>query len=382
MNDSYGKKLIQIIKDNPNTTVNKLYNDYKRRGLIVDHSKSGLFSKKEFENLLTLKTEFIKNSGVEMDGDLREMDMLFNAIADNNEEYELMQALKKKAEKDAGIKDGTVVKRLGMDTDVQKKYISNLKAYTQSNDISKEVIIADYNNTEDRKNNYNAVFRSKIRLLAERNGLNDSSSRYAVNNTMGGKSGSFGDKTITKEQSDRIDWDNSLVTLIPGKQNSVVKLRLSSKDKDKSLNLEGFKDGYAYLTVDNQLANEILAPKGLSVDSFFASKNIFTSMNAIGLSRQTKNEILGKGTLGIRSLPIGNTRASYQIEARDDNEYFIKMNIAGTEISKRTTIPKELLRSIEIQTSDLYRQMRNSPNYSTQEFNKKAVNLIKIIINN
>jgi hypothetical protein len=199
---------------------------------------------------------------------------------------------------------------------------------------------------------------------------------------MGGKSGSFGNKTITREQSDRIDWDNAIVSVTPGRNQSVVKLRLSSKDKDKALNLEGFKDGYAYLTIDNQTANQLLAQKGLTVENFLGGFNIYNHMNSMGMSKKEKNDTLGRGILGTRSLTLGDTRASYQVEALDNNEYYINMNVAGNKLATRTTIPKELLKGLEERALIIYRQMKSSPNFSNKAFNEEMVKLVKGEINN
>lgn len=382
LNDKDGIKLIQLMKDSGDTPLNKFYTDYKKRGLIVDHSTSGLFSQKEFQNILNLKTALINSSGQNMTKELKDMEEILNRIADRNQEYELVQIGKEKAEKDAGAKDGNTYNNLGFKTDIGEKYEANLKANLQAQDITKEVIFSGLNKTEDRKNNYNAEVRTKIKLLAEQNGLNDSTNRYALNNTVGNKTGYFGNKTITKEQSERVDWENSIISVTPGKNNSVVKLKLSSKDKDKSLNLDGFKDGYAYLTIDNQTANELLAQKGLSVQSFLGGFNVYNHMNQMGWSLKDKNRVLGNNSvLGVKSLPLGNTRASYQIEARDDNEYYINMNVAGKQISTRTAIPKEFLKGIEERSSELYRQMKSSPNFSTEAFNKEVIKYITGEIN-
>ena len=382
LNNSDGLRLMEIFKYIPDGPVKAKIDDYKKRGLIVDHSTSGLFSEKEFQNILDIKTAMINSSGQVMTKDLREVDQILERIAERNQEYGLIQAMKTKAAKDAGVKDGNTKNYFGYPTDVQKKYESNLKSTSQYQSMTKEVIFSGLNQTEDRKNNYNAENRTKIRLLAEQNGLNDSSSRYAVNNTMGGKSGSFGNKTITREQSDRIDWDNAIVSVTPGRNQSVVKLRLSSKDKDKTLNLEGFKDGYAYLTIDNQTANQLLAQKGLTVENFLGGFNIYNHMNSMGMSKKEKNDTLGRGILGTRSLTLGDTRASYQVEALDNNEYYINMNVAGNKLATRTTIPKELLKGLEERALIIYRQMKSSPNFSNKAFNEEMVKLVKGEINN
>ncbi len=155
-----------------------------------------------------------------------------------------------------------------------------------------------------------------------------------------------------------------------------MKLKLNPVAKDKSVNLpDSFKNGYALVPVSAEVANKLAASKGQSLASFAETADKYTRMNYQGLTNKEKDFVLGKDLLAIKSITLGNTKGNYQVEARDNGNYFINMNIAGTPITTYTSKPTEFFNKVEQGAEQLLQLMKNNGTYTPTTYNKEVIKL-------
>lgn len=394
-NAKLGKEIIEAIYETPGTPLNNLYKKALSKGINLT-PKNGLFGEKAIQTLMDFQAELIKNSGGEMTPELQTLTDNIKSIRKNNMEHRTNDLLAKQALKDSGFLDVLNSKKgtnnlYGYFIDnplsivgsfngpEHNKYLELMKGVTQSQNSFKEININGLNKNYDseKTKQLSAEQRGTLQSIIQRQGLvNSGGKRYGLATTAGEKTGIFGkDNVLSQEFMQQVDWDNSLHSVVPGTDKIRVKLKITPNKKGTVVGIDEFKDGYAYVDVPYQFADELTSRTGKPLRDYFAQSDFYTGLNARNLSTNQKNKILGNGILDIASINLGGNIYHYDIKAKDDNKYFIEMNIGGQVVTANTLNPQRLLDNIE-QASHQLRSKVKENKMSEADFNRELAVIV------